>query len=148
MMETLQTVLTEIINALEELDAIMMAEVNQLERPQINPVALQVLTDGKSKLLASLQHYDEKRLQHESHSGNAAPYPHQVQLFVLWQRITERVRRAQTLNIEVESRLQNHLKKNQQLQKVVDQVGNIQTIYDPSGQSHQGPASNKYDISV
>lgn len=147
-MEILHTILAEMKSALEELDAIMVAEVNQLNRPQINAVALQVLTDGKSKLLATLQHFDEKRLQQEAQLTLAAPYHHQVRLFVSWQQITERVRRAQALNIEVETRLQHHLQKNQQIQKVVDQVGNHQALYGPSGESRQRPVGKKYDISV
>jgi Flagellar biosynthesis/type III secretory pathway chaperone len=147
-MEILHTILAEMKSALEELDAIMVAEVNQLNRPQINAVALQVLTDGKSKLLATLQHYDEKRLHREEQLGLVAPYHHQVRLFVSWQQVAERVRRAQTLNIEVESRLQNHLQKNQQIQKVVDKVGNHQALYGPAGESRQRPAGRKYDISV
>ncbi len=147
-METLHAILAEMKTALEELDAIMVAEVNQLSRPQINPVALQVLTDSKSRLLATLQHYDEQRLQQETRLATAAPYPHQVRLFVIWQHIADRVRRTQALNAEVDVQLQGHLHKNQQVQKVVDRVGGHHRLYGPSGESRQEPGGGKYDISV
>ena len=147
-METLHAILAEMKTALEELDAIMVAEVNQLSRTQINPVALQVLTDSKSRLLATLQHYDEQRLQQETRLATAAPYPHQVRLFVIWQQIADRVRHTQALNAEVDVQLQGHLRKTQQVQKVVDRVGGQHRLYGPSGESRQEPGGRKYDISV
>ncbi|MDI9279073.1 flagellar export chaperone FlgN [Pantoea sp. EABMAA-21] len=147
-METLHTTLLQMKSTLEELDAIMVAEANQLDRPQINPVALQVLTDSKSQLLATLQHHDEMRIQQETRLAIAAPYPHRVQLFVCWQQITERVRRSKALNSEVESRLQHHLEKTQRVQKVVDQLGHHHTLYGSDGESGPAVVGRKYDISV
>ena len=57
-MDKLYPILTQMKTSLDELEAIMIEEVNQLNRTQINPVSLQVLADNKSQLLSTIQYYD------------------------------------------------------------------------------------------
>ena len=147
-MDKLYPILTQMKTSLDELEAIMIEEVNQLSRVQINPVSLQVLSDNKSQLLSSIQYYDEMRLQQEQLSALQAPYHHHSRLFTCWKLIRERVQSTKTLNAQVETLLQNHMKKNQYMQKVVDRVGHANTLYGPAGESSQAPAGRKYNFSI
>ncbi|WP_148872728.1 flagella synthesis protein FlgN, partial [Serratia marcescens] len=133
-MDKLYPILTQMKTSLDELEAIMIEEVNQLNRAQINPVSLQVLTDNKSQLLSTIQYYDEMRRQQEQISVIEAPYRAQHKLATCWQQISEKVRETRALNQKVESLLQNHMHKNQHMQKVVDQVGAGNTLYGPAGE--------------
>ena len=134
-MDKLYPILTQMKTSLDELEAIMIEEVNQLSRVQINPVSLQVLSDNKSQLLSSIQYYDEMRLQQEQLSALQAPYHLNSRLFTSWKLIRERVQSTKTLNAQVETLLQNHMKKNQYMQKVVDRVGHANALYGPAGES-------------
>ncbi len=102
-MDKLYPILTQMKTSLDELEAIMIEEVNQLSRVQINPVSLQVLSDNKSQLLSSIQYYDEMRLQQEQLSALQAPYHHHSRLFTSWKLIRERVQSTKTLNAQVET---------------------------------------------
>jgi flagella synthesis protein FlgN len=147
-MDKLYPILTQMKTSLDELEAIMIEEVNQLNRAQINPVSLQVLTDNKSQLLSTIQYYDEMRRQQEQISVIEAPYHAQNRLATCWQQISEKVRETRALNQKVESLLQSHMHKNQHMQKVVDQVGHSNTLYGPAGESNLAPAGRKYNISI
>lgn len=148
-MDKLHPILAQMKTSLEELEAIMIEEVNQLNRAQINPVSLQVLTDNKSQLLSTIHYYDEMRRQQEGMSAAEAPYKGQAKLFISWQQITERVQRSKELNQKIESLLESHLKKNQQMQDIVDKVGHDNnTLYGPAGESNTVSAIRKYNISI
>ncbi len=148
-MEKLFPILTQMKTSLDELEAIMIEEVNQLNRTQINPVSLQILTDNKSQLLSTIQYYDEMRRQQEQQSALEAPYHQHSKLFACWQLVSERVRITKSLNLQVEHLLQGHMKKNQQMQKVVEKVGhNTSTLYGPAGESNNLPSGRKYNISI
>ncbi|MFK3660825.1 flagella synthesis protein FlgN [Scandinavium sp. NPDC088450] len=147
-MDKLYPILAQMKTSLDELEAIMIEEVNQLNRPQINPVSLQVLTDNKSQLLSTIQYYDELRRQQEQLSAIVAPYPQQNKLSVCWQQVTEKVRSTKALNLKVEALLQSHMQKNQHMQRVVEQVGHTNTLYGPAGESSQPTTGRKYNISI
>ncbi|WP_343553689.1 flagellar export chaperone FlgN [Pantoea sp.] len=147
-MDKLYPILAQMKTSLDELEAIMIEEVNQLNRAQINPVSLQVLTDNKSQLLSAIQYYDEMRRQQEQLSEIDAPYQGQIKLFTCWQQVTERVRNTKALNQKVETLLHSHMQKNQHMQKVVDHVGNTNTLYGATGESSQLPTGRKYNISI
>lgn len=72
-MDKLYPILAQMKTSLDELEAIMIEEVNQLNRTQINPVSLQVLADNKNQLLTTLQYYDDMRRQQEQSCGTEAP---------------------------------------------------------------------------
>ncbi len=134
-MDKLYPILAQMKTSLDELEAIMIEEVNQLNRSQINPVSLQVLADNKNQLLTTLQYYDDMRREQEKTSGTEAPYPGLGKLFASWQQVHEKVRSTKALNQKVESLLQSHIKKNQHIQKVIDHVGNTNSLYGPAGES-------------
>ena len=148
-MDKLYPILAQMKTSLEELEAIMIEEVNQLNRAQINPVSLQVLTDNKSQLLSTIQYYDEMRRQQEQQSAIAAPYSQQGKLASCWELVNDKVRETKALNQQVELLLQSHLKKNQHMQKVVEQVGHHNgQLYGPAGESSQASTGRKYNISI
>lgn len=89
-MDKLYPILTQMKTSLDELEAIMIEEVNQLNRAQINPVSLQVLADNKNQLLTTIQYYDDMRRQQEQHSATQAPYPGHGKLFSSWQQVNEK----------------------------------------------------------
>lgn len=147
-MDKLYPILAQMKTSLDELEAIMIEEVNQLNRTQINPVSLQVLTDNKSQLLSTIQYYDEMRRQQEQISALEAPYGAYGKMAACWQQISEKVRDTRALNQKVESLLQSHMHKNQHMQKVVDHVGHGNTLYGPAGESSLAPTGRKYNISI
>ncbi|MFH7906727.1 flagella synthesis protein FlgN [Enterobacter cloacae] len=147
-MDKLYPILTQMKTSLDELEAIMIEEVNQLNRAQINPVSLQVLADNKSQLLSTIQYYDDMRRQQEQQCRAEAPYPGQGKLFSSWQQVTEKVRHSKALNQQVESLLQSHMKKNQHIQKAIEQVGHAGSLYGPAGESSHVPSGRKYNISI
>lgn len=147
-MDKLHPILTQMKTSLDELEAIMIEEVNQLNRAQINPVSLQVLADNKNQLLSTIQYYDDMRREQEKTSGTEAPYPGQGKLFASWQQVCEKVRHNKTLNTQVESLLQSHMKKNQHIQKAIDHVSNASSLYGPAGESSLIPTGRKYNISI
>lgn len=110
-MDKLYSILSQMKTSLSELEAIMIEEVNQLNRPQINPVSLQVLTDNKSQLLSTIQYYDELRRQEEAERRMAAPYHQQGKLFSCWQQVTGQIQATKDLNGKVEELLNIHMKK-------------------------------------
>ena len=147
-MDKLYPILAQMKTSLDELEAIMIEEVNQLNRAQINPVSLQVLADNKNQLLSTLQYYDDMRRQQEQTSGTEAPYPGLGKLFASWQLVNEKVRSTKELNQKVESLLQSHMKKNQHIQKAIENVGHASALYGPAGESSVMPAGRKYNISI
>lgn len=126
----------------------MIEEINQLNRPKINPVSLQVLTDNKSQLLSTIQYYDELRHREDRGPGLQAPYRQQAKLFALWQQVTEQVQQTKSLNDKVEELLSMHMKRNQQLQKVVENVGASQSLYGADGEATSATTGRVYNISV
>lgn len=147
-MDKLYPILAQMKTSLDELEAIMIEEVNQLNRAQINPVSLQVLADNKNQLLSTIQYYDEMRRQQETLSAIEAPYPGLGKLFASWQHVSEKVRNTRSLNEKVESLLQSHMKKNQHIQKVIATVSHGNALYGPAGESSHEPTGRKYNISI
>lgn len=147
-MEKLCTILSQMKMSLEELEAIMIEEVKQLNRPQINPVSLQILTDNKSQLLSTIQYYDKLRRQEEQELKIAAPYRQQVKLFSFWQLITDCVQITKSLNSKVEELLTMHMRKNEQLKKVVETAGGGNNLYGSAGEASNPTTVRIYNISV
>ena len=58
------------------------------------------------------------------------------------------MRSTKALNQQVESLLQSHMKKNQHIQKAIDNVGHASSLYGPAGESSQMPTGRKYNISI
>lgn len=147
-MDKLYPILAQMKTSLDELEAIMIEEINQLSRAKINPVSLQVLSDNKSQLLSSIQYYDEIRHRQELLSSMRAPYSQHGKLFTCWNLISERVHNTKELNVKIETLLQKHMKKNQHMLKAVEHTGYLDILYDPAGNSKQASIGHKYDISI
>ncbi len=147
-MEKLYPILSQMKTSLDELEAIMIEEVNQLNRPQINPVLLQILTDNKSQLLSTIQYYDELRHQEEQQLNIAAPYRQHVKLFNFWQQVTNRVQSTKDLNSKVEELLTMHMRKNEQLKKVVETAGGGNNLYGSAGEASNPTTTRIYNISA
>lgn len=97
-MENLRSVLLKIQDSLGELEAILVEEANQLRRTQINPVSLQIVSDSKSQLLATISHYDDLRKQIEKPLHLSAPYHQNARFALLWKNITRKVTTSNELN--------------------------------------------------
>jgi len=147
-MEKLYPILAQMKVCLDELEAIMIEEVSQLDRTKINPVLLQVLSDNKSQLLSTIQHYDNMRKQREQTLNIAAPYSVESKLSARWQQVSEAVARTRVLNEQVATMLQQHVKKNQTMQKVVEQAGGGHTLYGPAGEASRPATGHRYDFSI
>ncbi|HEY1844036.1 MAG TPA: flagellar export chaperone FlgN [Buttiauxella sp.] len=147
-MDKLFPILSQMKTSLDELEAIMIEEVNQLNRPQINPVSLQVLTDNKSQLLSTIQYYDELRQQEELELKVSAPYKHQTKLFTCWQQVTQTVQNTKNLNLKVEELLSMHVKRNERLKKVVESAGGGNNLYGAGGEASSTTTGRVYNISV
>ena len=61
--ENFSSILNKLHSALIELEALLIEEVSQLRKVQINPVSLQIISDNKKQLLSTISHYDEMRKQ-------------------------------------------------------------------------------------
>ncbi|WP_435952277.1 flagella synthesis protein FlgN [Dryocola sp. BD626] len=147
-MDKLFPILSQMKTSLDELEAIMIEEVNQLNRPRINPVSLQVLTDNKSQLLSTIQYYDELRQQEEQELKIGAPYRQQTKLFSCWQQVTQKVQNTKSLNMKVEELLSVHMKKNERLKKVVETAGGGNNLYGSAGEASSTTTGRVYNISV
>ncbi len=121
--------------ALTELNAMLKEEVNQLNRHQINPVSLQILSDSKSQLLATIQHCDYLRKQAEDKSRQSAPYASDERLAAQWQRITLQTTEANDMNNQVCTLIERHMQKNSQLQRIASQASDSASLYGAGGQS-------------
>lgn len=147
-MDKLYPILSQMKTSLDELEAIMIEEINQLNRPQINPVSLQILTDNKSQLLSTIQYYDELRRKEELERKVEAPYPNLTKLFGCWKQVRQSVENTKSLNVKVEELLNMHMKKNDQLKKVVETAGGGNNLYGSAGESSSTITARIYNISV
>lgn len=133
--ENLAAVLNLMQEALKELGLTLQEEASQLNRMQINPVSLQLLTDSKSQLLATLQHYDDARRHHQQTENISAPYSSHSIFAELWQTILERVESNNQLNQRVFQLLEMHRNKTQHLNQMVKKAGADHTLYSASGKN-------------
>lgn len=147
-MENLRSILLKLEGSLEELEAILIEEVNQLRRTQINPVSLQIVSDSKSQLLSTISHYDELRKQQEIILQQAAPYHQNARLSTYWSNITQKVKAANELNEKIYILLDAHMQKTNNLKSVVAKVGTDSSLYNPDGQSNIKSSGKVYNFSV
>lgn len=146
--KNLITLLRKLHDAIDELEAALTEEISQLNRSQINPVPLQILSDSKSQLLATIQHYDELRKQEEIASEISAPYPDHAKIALLWQAIMIKVEHANTLNNKVHTLLESHMHKNNQLRKLVSQAGGDNSLYGAAGRSQPQDSGRVCNITI
>ncbi|WP_312629400.1 flagellar export chaperone FlgN [Scandinavium sp.] len=147
-MENLRTILLKLQGSLVDLEALLIAEVAQLQRTQINPVSLQIVSDNKSQLLSTISHYDDLRKQQESILKISVPYEHNPRIAASWEEIIRKVKRANDLNSKVAELLDLHMKKGDQLMKMVNKAGSTLPVYSSDGQSNLATSGKVYNISV
>lgn len=131
-----------------ELEAILAEEINQLKRPQINPVSLQIVSDTKSKLLSTIGYYDELRRQEETRLDIKAPYQNSKAFAQLWKKITNRVTNANQFNQNVSSMLDMHMQKVNTIKSLVNKADNGAALYNQDGQSKAGRSGKVYNFSI
>ncbi|CAM3980921.1 flagellar export chaperone FlgN [Rahnella bruchi] len=147
-MENLRSILLKLQDSLGELEAILVEEVNQLRRIQINPVSLQIVSDSKSQLLATITHYDDLRKQQEKSLHLSAPYQQNARFASYWNNITRKVKNSNELNIKIYELLELHMQKTDNLKKLVNNAGATSSLYSQEGQSNTPPSGKVYNISV
>ncbi|POT54740.1 hypothetical protein C3432_25985 [Citrobacter amalonaticus] len=147
-MENLRSILTKIEDTMVELEAILAEEMNQLRRPQINPVSLQIVADTKSRLLSTISYYDELRRQEELRLNLEAPYYQNAAFSRSWKNITERVTSANQYNQNIYSLLDIHMQKINNLKTIVNKAENGTALYSQDGQSRAGRSGKVYNFSI
>lgn len=147
-MENLRSILLKLEGSLEEFEAILVEEINQLRRTQINPVSLQIVSDSKSQLLSTISHYDELRKQQEITLQQTAPYPENTRFASYWSNIIQKVKVANELNQKIHLLLDMHIQKSANLKNAVDKVGSNASMYSPEGQANLPSSGKVYNISV
>ncbi|MGG8471298.1 flagella synthesis protein FlgN [Rahnella sp. PAMC25617] len=147
-MENLRSVLLKIQDSLGELEAILVEEANQLRRTQINPVSLQIVSDSKSQLLATISHYDDLRKQIEKPLHLSAPYHQNARFALLWKSITRKVTTSNELNKKIYDLLEMHIQKTESIKKLVNDAGTPTSLYGQEGQSATPVSGKVYNISV
>ena len=147
-MENLRVILLKMHDSIVELEAILTEEMNQLGRPQINPVSLQIISDTKSRLLSTIGYYDEMRAQEEHRLNLAAPYKGHDAFAPLWKKITQRVKTSNGLNKQIATLLEMHMQKTNNLKSLVNQVDNKASTYSADGISRQVASGKIYNISI
>lgn len=147
-MENLRSILIKMHDSIAELETILAEELNQLGRPQINAVSLQIVSDTKSRLLSTIGYYDEMRTQEEGRLKIAAPYLEQSSLSVLWNNIARGVSISNGINKKVATLLEMHMQKANDLKSMVNQVGNRASTYSPDGISNNPSSGKIYNISI
>lgn len=148
MMENLQVVLNKLYTLLDELETTLKEEIRQLSHAQINPISLQIISDNKSRLLSSINFYDEQRKREEKQLNIASPYPQQPELAAHWENITRVVKKSNELNQKSYQLLEMHMKKVNDFKKIVQQTAVSGSLYGQSGNPDSDGSSNAYRISV
>lgn len=147
-MENLRVILTKIQALLNELEAVLIEEIKQLSRLQINPVSLQVVSDNKSRLLSAINFYDQQRKHEEKNSRTSAPYQLQNKLAARWEKITLAVKRSSELNKRSFQLFEMHMRKVAELQKVLKLSGSATTLYGENGLSKSNKSGVTYNITI
>ncbi|MGP3590913.1 flagella synthesis protein FlgN [Vagococcus sp. WN89Y] len=148
MMENLQVVLNKLYTLLDELETTLTEEIRQLSHAQINPISLQIISDNKSRLLSSINFYDEQRKREEKQSNLASPYTQQPELAAQWESITRVVKKSNELNQKSYQLLEMHMKKVNDFKKIVKQTAVAGSLYGQSGNHNSDGSVNAYRISV
>ncbi|WP_244202368.1 flagella synthesis protein FlgN [Buttiauxella warmboldiae] len=147
-MENLRSILHKMEDSLGDLESILMEELNQLKRLQINPVSLQIVSDSKSQQLSTIGYYDDMRKQLEAAMHISAPYQQNARFATQWQAITLKVKKAQSMNMKIYELLDMHMQKIDKLKKLLGKSETTSTLYGSAGQTRAPVSGNVYNISV
>ncbi|EWG67279.1 Flagella synthesis protein FlgN [Enterobacter sp. DC4] len=147
-MEALSAVLTQLQTLMDELADTLTEEVSQLSQARVNPVSLQVISDNKSRLLSSIDFYDEKRKEEEKRCQTQAPYPHECPLTGQWEHIVQVVKRSSQLNQKSFQLLNLHLQRVNEFKVLMDKASGTQTLYGEGGNNNGTFTGKAMSISV
>lgn len=147
-MNNLRNTLGKMQQMLEELETVLAEELNQLKRPQVNPVSLQMLSDNKSRLLAAINYFDEQRKAEEKEANIAAPYKRDAGLKRQWDKITATVRLTKQMNSDAYPLIELQMKKAAMLKSMVSKVGSAASLYSADGKTQGNPKGKAYNINI
>ncbi|HCR1907822.1 TPA: flagellar export chaperone FlgN [Enterobacter kobei] len=147
-MKPLHTTLCKIHQLLEELQSVLSEELNQLKRAQVNPVSLQMLSDNKSRLLSTINFYDEQRKSEEQQLNLAAPYPQHMTLKTIWEKLISSASKAKLINSSVYPLIEVHMQKAATLKNMVSKVDSGISLYSASGKAQKNLMGKSYDINI
>lgn len=147
-MNALRETLITLQSLLEELQPVLSEELKQLNRLQLNPVTLQMLSDNKSRLLSTISYYEAQRKKQESERNVAAPYTHQPLLGPLWQNILTSARLNSELNAALCPILELQMQKAMTLKSMVKQVSHSAAIYNADGKASQHITGKACNITI
>lgn len=147
-MEILQTTLNTLQETLNELEAVLTEEIKQLSYAQVNAVALQQLSDNKSRLLSALAWHDEQRKQTEKRLRLQAPYAQQPVLAECWEKLLRTTEKAREMNLQTSYLLDMHMQKVQSLSQAINRAVASPGLYNAGGQSENGGNARAYNITI
>jgi len=146
--ENFSSILNKLHSALIELEALLIEEVSQLRKVQINPVSLQIISDNKKQLLSTISHYDEMRKQLEVTLKITAPYKNNPRIATSWEEIVKKIKISNELNNKVAGLLALHMEKSDRLNKLVKKSGSMMPTYGANGQTETVSSGKVYNLSV
>ncbi|SFU20276.1 flagella synthesis protein FlgN [Kosakonia arachidis] len=144
----LHTTLSKMQQMLEELQSVLSEELNQLKRAQVNPVSLQMLSDNKSRLLSTINFYDEQRKSEEQQLNLAAPYPQHIALKTIWEKIISSASKAKLINSSAFPLIEVHMQKAVTLKSMVRKIDSGVSLYSASGKAQKNLMGKSYDINI
>lgn len=147
-MENLQATLNKQLDTLNELEAVLAEEIKQLSYAQVNAVALQQLSDNKSRLLSTLAWHDEQRKQWEDQLQLFAPYTHQATLAACWDRLLQSTQKASEMNLQTSHLLNMHMQKVRSLSQAINKAAASPGLYNAGGQSENNGKARAYNITI
>ncbi|MXP50390.1 flagellar biosynthesis protein FlgN [Pantoea sp. Eser] len=148
MMNNLRITLTKLHSLLTELKPVLAEELSQLNRPQLNPFTLQMLSDNKSRLLSTINFYEEQRKVEESRLGMAAPYHQQPLLSSLWDNVIAIARQTSSMNMSIYPIFELQMQKASTLKSMVKQVSHRAALYGADRTSQQKLKGKAYNINI
>lgn len=147
-MNNLRHTLVNMQQLLDELRIILLEEWSQLRRPQVNPVALQLLSDNKSRRLSALAFFDQQRQSQEKALALAAPYAQHNDLNALWQNIAATVHLTKERNLAIYPLIELQMKKAAALNTLAKKARAGAALYSADGRTQNGLKGTAYNITI
>ncbi|MCU6237583.1 flagellar export chaperone FlgN [Morganella morganii] len=147
-MEKLRHTLLKLQELLNQMDSLLVEEIKQLSSVRINPIALQPISDNKSRILSAINFYDNQRKQLEKQGQFSAPYSNSPKLSNLWSSIVSQTKNANELNQKSYALLELHMQKMQEFKKMVKDLEKKNAMYASSGKTEQENTGQMYNISI
>lgn len=147
-MNNLRTTLIKMHQLLEELESLLSEELSQLKRPRVNPVTLQMLSDNKSRILSTINFYDEQRKSEENQLNIAAPYDQHPVLKGIWHKVVSIASVTKNINLNIYPLIEIQMQKAAMLRSMVKKVGTGTALYNADGKSQENMMGKAYNISI